>query len=51
MRHIAYAILVTTMVTAVLGQDLGERKNIGASGFYAYTEAGGNIFQIYLYRI
>jgi hypothetical protein len=29
------------MVTAVFGQDLGERRNIGATGFYAYTEAGG----------
>ena len=29
------------MVGAVFGQDLGERANFGASGFYAYTEAGG----------
>ncbi len=29
------------MVGAVFGQDLGERTNFGTSGFYAYTEAGG----------
>ena len=38
---IACTIVIIPMVTAVFGQDLGERGNIGASGFYAYTEAGG----------
>jgi hypothetical protein len=39
--RVTYAILVMNMVGAVFGQDLGERANFGASGFYAYTEAGG----------
>lgn len=38
---IACTIVIISMVTAVFGQDLGERRNIGATGFYAYTEAGG----------
>lgn len=39
--RVTYAILVMNMVGAVFGQDLGERANFGTSGFYAYTEAGG----------
>jgi opacity protein-like surface antigen len=39
--RVTYAILVMNMVGAVFGQDLGERTNFGTSGFYAYTEAGG----------
>ena len=39
--RVTYAVLVMNMVGAVFGQDLGERANFGASGFYAYTEAGG----------
>ena len=36
-----YAIVVMTLVSSVFGQDLGERTKLGTSGFYAYTEAGG----------
>jgi opacity protein-like surface antigen len=36
-----YAIVVMALVSSVFGQDLGERTNFGTSGFYAYTEAGG----------
>ena len=39
--RVTYAILVMNMVSAVFGQDLGERTNFGTSSFYAYTEAGG----------
>lgn len=39
--RVTYAILVMNMVGAVFGQDLGEGTNFGTSGFYAYTEAGG----------
>ena len=39
--RVTYAILVMNMVGAVFGQDFGERANFGVSGFYAYTEAGG----------
>lgn len=41
LNPIVCTIVIIPMVTAVFGQDLGERRNIGASGFYAYTEAGG----------
>jgi len=39
--RVTYAILLMNMVSAVFGQDLGERTNFGTSSFYAYTEAGG----------